>query len=529
MTRRILADVYEGDNTTHVATLGSDRGREWLDDLEDEGSFSIESHLDHADRTHLTDGRVIRFSIDGRADWAGCEFELNPTIADPSNRKAGRVVGCTGRGLLALFDYAIVHPELGYGVLSPDTRYFGWMSRYYDHSGWGNAVELKLQSDTDDTKPWYRAPGGWTDPDAYWVGPTDGDVPPVDPGDIYLYGTYTIPSGEGGDYRIDLTADDGFEFYRDGDLAGREMRVALWGETRQIPFQADDGSHFFAAKVTNFDRPNPATNVMGFIASLRKMEGGGAIDGDVVSRAGSGTKMLAFPADEPGMTAGHIMLVNIAENQDLGWLPGLTCDFDEVYDSNGVPFPKELNVSYPVFTTLSEVMRHLRDLKAAEFAMDPVGLVLHAYVSKGTDRTASVAVTYGGNVNRLKMRHLPPGVNTVASRTSEGRSVLTERTASVTAWGTRFGGLSLGTAPSDASATEQASAFLDDHAEPVDAITDLQIEDDDWIDGTVETGDLVTGPTTSGGTASYRVHGLRRSEDAAGQPVCTPELVKTDA
>jgi hypothetical protein len=526
MTRRITVDVYEPDNITYVGTLGSDTGRQWLEDLGGAGSGTVESRLDHADRALLTHGRILRFLIDGTPRWPGCEFELNPVLADPSGRASGRVVGLACHDLLALFDYAAVLPELGFGRISPDSRYLGWMSRYYDHSWWGNAVQLKQQNDPDPTKPWFGAPKPWHDGNAWWIGPAGGDTPPTDPGDIYFYGTYTIPVGEGGDYQLETTADDGFEWYRDGDREAQEMRVALWGVARQIPFLADEGAHFFASKLTNFDRPNPLTNVTALIASLAKMLGGGVAVGAVVSGTSAGTKMLAYPATEPGMTPGHIMIVLIGENQDLDWQTDLTWDFTETEDSDGVAWPKEINVSYPVGTSLSEVMRHLRDMNVAEFAMDPVGKVLHAYVKKGVDRSATVAVEYATNVARLGMKQVGPGANTTVSRTAEGRWLLEEDTAAVAAWGRRIIGLSLGSAPSDASAADQSAAYFDDHAEPIDAITDLQVEDSRFVDGTVATGDLVTGPTPDGSTATYRVHGLRFTEDDAGYPIVTPELVK---
>lgn len=525
MTRRITVDVYEADNTTYVGTLGSDKGRQWLDDLSAEGSYSIESKLDHADEALLTDTRVLRFLIDGTPRWTGLVEGKNVVLADPSGRQSGRVIGATGRGLLGIFDDAVILPELGFGRISPDTRYFGWMSRYYDHDGWDNAVELKQQNDPDDTKPWYGAPRGWPDPNAKWIGPTDGDTPPTDPGDIYFWGDYTIPVDEGGDYRISLTADDGFEFFRDGDREGAESRVALWGVTRQLDFIGDEGAHFFGNKLTNFDRPNPATNVTAFIASLAPMLGGGVALGDPVSGTSAGTKMLAYPATEPGMTAGHIVIVNLEENQSLDWHTDLTWDFTELVDSDGVSWPTELNVARPVGSSVSELLRQLTDMKAAEFSMDPVGKVLHAYVSKGTDRTSSVTVAYSVNVHKLAMSHVGPGKNSGVCRTAEGRWLLVEDATAVTAYGRRLVGLSMGSAPSTDATIEQASAALADTANPVDAHTDLQVEDDDFIDGTVETGDLVVGPLLSG-SDTFRVHGLRFSEDDAGQPICTPELVR---
>jgi hypothetical protein len=527
MARQIVAAVYEADGITLVGTLASDNKREWLDDLSAEGSHGGEIKIGHADEALLQPDRIVRYSINGTARWQGVIEELDPTYADPTNRQSGRVIRWSGRGTLAVLEDAVVYPELGLGRVSPDTRFFNFASLDYDDSAWGTAVELKQQDDPDDTKPWYRAPRNWPDPNAKWVGPTDGDIPgEVPPGDIYLRGTFTVGVGEGGEYRFHITADDGFELYVDGNREAAEQLAGLWGTTRYVDVLLDEGTHLIAAKGINFDRPVAATNVFGVIISVSQLLGGGAYLGDVVSGTSAGTSMLAYPTTTPGMTAGKILDVILSENQARGTLPDLAWDFTDTLDSDGNAWPKELDVAFPVNTSVLDVVRHLVDEHAVTVKMSATGLTLHAYVAKGADLSATVAAEYGVNISRLAFKKVRARKNVALSRTAEGRWLETSDVTSVAAYGRREVGLSMGSAPSDDAADRQTAAFFADNAYPVEAITDLQLEPVNSVPYTdFGVGDLISCTAASGGTSAYRVQALRVSEDAAGQPIYTPELV----
>lgn len=524
MTRPITADVFERDGTTHVGSgvLSSDRGRDWLDDLSAEGSFGFEIKVGHSDESRCTTGRIVRFSVNGSARWQGFIDEVNPVKADPKRRQSGRVASVRGRGTLSIFEQALVYPELGLGRISPSTRYLSAASYAYDDSDWDNATALKQFNDLDDTKPWYRAPKGHKDPNAWWIGPPGGDTPPVDAGHVYYRGTFTIDTGEGGDYRFMLSVDDGAVVYVDGNKVFDEQGVGLWGVSRQFDLQLDEGEHLVFVDHVNFDRPNPATNVMGFIMSVFKLEGGGVSLGAVVSGTGAGTKMLAFPASAPGLTVGKILLLLIEENQARGGLEYVTCSFTATHDSNGVPWPDELDVDFAVgTTTVAAVIRHLVQEKKCDVSMSATGLELNAYVYKGEDLSGEVSAEYGVNIGRLAYKKTRPTGNALLVRTAEGRWWEIVDSASVAAHGRMEVGASFGSAPSDDAAQRQGEAFFEDHADETVAITDMQLEVVDAEPGE----DFVVGDTIDALGDPYRVHGLRTSEDDAGHPIYTPELV----
>lgn len=561
MTRSIEVEVWSIDGSNPLVfegTLASDSNRVFFDDLNDVGSWSLEVQADHADEGLLQHGRLVRFKVDGAARGWGIVEGRPKVLADPQNRAAGRVVKVSGRGALALLEEGTVYPELGLGRVSPSTRARDWTASDFYDADWDNAVELKAQNDPDDTKPWFGAPQGWRDhsDDSKWVGPVDGDVPgtPTPGGFILLRGTYTVPTGAGGEYVADATADDGFVLSRDAEQIGAEQGAGMWGITRTTsPFILDEGSHQFAAKVLNFDRPDNSLNAMAFILSIFKMEGGGAILGDVVGRASAGTKMLAFPDAEPGFTPGQHLASLIEECLDRGALIHVeeAFAFSDNADSANVDWPAKPALILQVGSNLLEVARKLVAQKACDISVNPSTLVawgdeflsVQLWVAKGTDKSADVTLAIDVNVGAEEVDQTPPGPNTLLARTAEGRWLEVGDASAATAYRRREAPLSLGDASSVDAATTQAQAELDDHAEPADVITLIQVEVAYNDDGTIDTsntsfpvpwehfitGDTVTAPGYDGSATSVLVTGIHLSEDAAGKPIFKLDLEEVTA
>jgi hypothetical protein len=278
----------------------------------------------------------------------------------------------------------------------------------------------------------------------------------------------------------------------------------------------DEGPHVAAVKVTNFDRPNPATNVMGFIFSVVKLLGGGIQAGDVVTGSSAGTKMLAFPATEPGMTPGHIVKVFVEENQTLGALAFLHLDFDETDDSAGTPWPKEVNLSFQVGATLLDVVQSMTAQGLAYFRIKPdsTTFTLQAFSARGVDLSGTVAAVYASNIGALAHQRSAVGANTIMSRTAEGRWRIDEDTAAVTAWGRRFASVQLGTAPSDGAAADQVAKILADRANPADVITQIRLEGTSAVPYVnFERGDTISAPDFTSAAADFTVTGIHISEE----------------
>lgn len=525
MARRITVDVLASNGTTLVRTLTGDRARKWLDDLNDVGSWSLDVLVDHPDAAALTDGRFVRIKLDGVARFFGPVETRRKVVADPSARKAGRVVEVGGRGGLSILERAVVYPELGVGFISPDVRFFNFASADYDDSAWSPVTLLARQDDTTGANPKSPAPEEWPDPLAYWIWDSTGFTPPTAVGDVYFrMGSFGVFQTT--DARVFITADDGFELYLDGAKLGAETAAGIWGKTRYFDVRLSGSyanPHCIAVKGTNLARPNPLTNGAAIIVAIAELLGGGQTVGPPILRSESYWKLLAYPSSPPGMTPGKILDVLLSEAQARGCFPSLSWSFDPFFDSDGVAWPNEIDVSFPVGTSLLDVVRKLVDEHALDVSFSPATVTLHAYVSRGGPSATVVAV--GTNVNRLGFTKSPPGPNTVLGRTAGGEWVETSDGVAAAAWGRREASLSLGSAPTDEAAARQTAAFLDDHSDPVEAITDLQLEvARPYVD--YDVGDTATAPTYDGGTASYRVYAIGVGEDNAGKPIVTPELVR---
>jgi hypothetical protein len=525
MTRAITADVYEVAATpsnplVHVDVLASDAPRTWLDEPSTPGSHSLEVKVGHADEALLADGRLLRFSINGAPCWWGLIEPRSKVSADPSKREAGRVVTVAGRDAIAILEQARVDPETGIGSFSfSDTRWLGWMSKYYDDTSWDNATELKRYDDVDPTKPWFMEPADWRDPNGIWIGPPGGDTPPVDAGSIFLRGSLTFT--EEGEYIDDITADDGFKLYRNAEAVLARQEAGMWAERQSTsPTMLNAITHQYAVELINFDRPVPETNVTGLIYSVIKPEGGGAY-GRVVGGGSAGTKMLAFPATEPGLTPGHIMKILIDEAQTRGAILPLHYDFTATLDSNGTAWPKEYNLPVQIGSRVLEVAQKLMAMRAAIFRIKPdsTTLTLQAFVD-GTDLSADVEAEYAVNIGALAHDRSAPGENNLLVQGADARWREIEDSAAVTAWGRREGALSAGSGGSEDTITDQANAYLADHADPAETIRSVRLEPVNavpYVDFVA--GDIITAPDFDGTPAVYRVIGINVSEDEAGQPI----------
>lgn len=530
MARRIQAKVYQANGTTLVRTLTADRGRQWLEDLNGVGSWSLEVPVGHADEAELTDGRIVRLLLDGTSRFAGRIETRRKVAADPAKRRSGKIVTVGGRGLLSFLDLAIIYPELGLNTISPETRFFNFSSADYDGSWWAPVSLLAEQGDTAGTNPKAGFPEEWPDPLAWWVWDSTGFTPPTAVGDVYFRFAGSTVSYDT-DARVFITADDGFEVYMDGNRLAAETAAGLWGKTRYFDVRLSAGIHCWAIKGTNIARPNPLTNGAAVVFAVAELLGGGSTLGPPIIRTDWYWDLLAYPAAPPGMTPGKILDVLLSEAQARGTLTPLSWDFDETFDSDGIAWPTEIDVSFPVGTNYLDVVRHLVDEHALDIAFDPVTMTLHAYVDRGgANASAVILESAGANAAALSFEKKPPGPNVVLGRTAGGVWVETVDPGAAGAWGRREIALTLGGAPSDEAAARQTAAFLDDNSQPVESITDLKLEvvpggARPYVDFNV--GDRITAPTYAGGSAGgNRLYSIAVGEDGAGQPRFTPELVK---
>lgn len=527
--RRIGVEVYESDGFTHVGNLTSDRKRSWRDAGKEPGSFSFEIPVGGTDEAHCQPDRIVRFVLDGVRRFTGVIETVRKVSADPTQRNAGKVIAVTGRDAIVVLDDAVVQPELGLGVVSPDTRHMSFAALDYVEDTWMDATELKQQSDTAD--PWSRSPRGWdkVDPEAFWIGPSGWATPPTDPGIQHARSPlFEIPAGEGGEYRTFFAADDAARVQIDGGDVHEARGVGLWGETHTFDITLDEGMHLCAAEVENFERPDPMLNVAGFILCIRKILAGGKAFGPVVLRTNSDWRLRAYYSPPPGFTPGGILKTFVEEAQAAGHFPTLALGFTELVDSAGVTWPDKVDEAFAVSTSLLDVAMFLVEEGLCDLAIDPDSFTLHAYVQRGVDHgltpddgEETVTVTVGTNVGLLAHTKRKRGKNRVLAMTPEGRWIEEQDDDAVDDHGPKTGAMRLGNAASDPSARRQIQAWLRDQAGSTESITDLRVEGLSYPELTPC--NVVVAPDYDGTNVDHRVVALAVTEDAGG-PIITPEL-----
>lgn len=475
----IVAKVYDGAApATLLGKLGGSLARQWRDALDDTGSFSLEIPARKDDGTISADAalavpdRIVRFELDGVVRFAGIIGPFDRASIDEVEEPTQNIK-LTGPGVLALLGDAVVFPELGVGRSSPPQRYFNFASSNFDHSGWGAAHQIKLQSDQTFPPPlaagqWtqadgHSAPASWPDPTAYWIWgqaqPASGS--PLQPiGDCYFWDTFTLAAAK--DLKLFVTADDGFELYLDGALVAAQTKEFMWGTTQTADLFLDAGTHHVAIKGTNINRPSPTTNVAGVIGSIMEVTGGGSGVGAVVWNTSAAAKAVAYPAAAPTMTPGQILEVLIDEAHARGALPGITYDFSASLDSHGSAWTTPVDVSFPVQTSYLDVAKVLVGL-AIDIRMDPATLVLSAFNKATMGSATGLSLLHGEHLTSL-LHQVNPRVMTdvliqyhtgVWAVRSTGGTPIKEQ------------GLQLGGAPSIDQANRSADVVLADNAEKV--------------------------------------------------------------
>lgn len=523
--------LFDAAYTTELAALTRTLRREWLDELNREGSGTFQIGLDDADVAVIDWDTIAAFSIGGAIRFAA-RVEQMPAATRARGENAEWLLTCSGRGILSVLDDAKLLPELGIGRISPDYRLFNFASTYYNDGAWGPAIERKLVTTAGD--PYPDAPQKWPSVlnGAYWIAPqADSGTPPQPVGKWYARRNFTVTNE--GDYRLFLSADDGYRAFLDGKEIGGETRAYLWGETKYHDLGVlDAGNHLIAFEVENIDRPdNEATNISSLIFGIVEMAAGGTGFGDVVVFSDDATNVLPYPGDEPGMTPGDVILIPIQEEQLLGGLPGVTWDFDVILDSDDDPWPL-VNVGFPVGTSLLDIVKAMIET-SVDVRMGPDSLTLHAWIKPhGTDLSATVRLVPGTdgdpdtNLGELTHDSQGPKMTVGLARLADGRWYQREDAAAVAAWGRRVQYLELGTAQTVGQADLVIDTKIGELGGPSTHYR-AQVEDTGlaavpYVD--YQTGDTIAVPDRDLVDQDERVAAIAVAEDVNAQPIYKVEL-----
>jgi hypothetical protein len=396
--------VRRADLHTVVTELPLSRERHWLDQLNEPGSGSVILQADDVALGAVLDGDVIQFLLDGSVAFAYLVRTRTHVAIDP-NEADGQITTLEGPGLLAVLDEAVVYPDPGVDSQPvQETRLFSWPAYSYDDAGWTTAVELADVGGTVRGPTIPPDPLTGTASLSYWADTNITEyqdlsawfiwadtVPGVSPlewapgGACYFRKRFTVPDGAVAlqfGVLFDATGQlflDGISI-ADGDY-GDEPNINTFNGSVPI----SPGLHELAAVVTNdTELPGDVTHNPGALAmyAVAVDASGGTVGPFPTVHTDSTWKMLPYPATPPGMTPGEALRTVVREGQTRGALGGVTMDFTDDADSEGVAWPVVGDITTAVGNDVLSFARELAQTYL-DVWIDPATLVLRAWVQDG--------------------------------------------------------------------------------------------------------------------------------------------------
>lgn len=516
----ITAELYESDNVTKVRDLNADFHREFQDLPSRAGSHTVSVDVD--DAAQLADcsfGRLVRYSIDGYLAWTGRIEEPDiTTIAE--DEEIEEIALIAGRGYAAEWDDCRVYPPLGVdGLPTTQTRYFGFMDPNYDSNGWANAVSVRPVRDSQGR---YHPPKNWPFHEGdHWIW-SRGPALTQPLGSSYFVHWFLV--ADECTAVAAITADDGFDFWLDGSPIFIDTEPApaeTWRDTYSAGVRLTPGWHYIAIRAENYHRdfPDQFLNIAGVVCNVWKVDPSTGLPSILLTQtSGTGWKCVDYPAQAPGMTAGHILTILWNEERVRSGSPlaDWTLDFDPWTDSAGNPWPTLPLVSFACGTTsLLQVLEKLSEA-FIDWRVMPGQKRLQMWV-KGTTTVASgVTLAPDTNVTSANFATKAPVANAVIGRWKRGWFETTNPT-SISTWKRRTHDLVLGDCDDKPAAEAIAQQYVNLYGEPQVAATIGYLPADlagmpyrgGW--GTLAT---VAAFDQHGDPATYQVQGITCSDSA---------------
>lgn len=531
ITPPLVARVFSpSDPVTEVVTLDQAHSQSFLDQLNEPGSGSLTLQNDDPDLALISDGDLIRVEHYG---WAALSFLAQDftRVSVDQGEEASEATTLSGPGHLALLEGARVYPARGIGALpAEEDRRFNWSSVDFDDSSWTTATVMVLQGENDPglNPQWYGidpdppGPVGWPDPTAAWVWASSGTPDASPPGFCYLRVDFPVPPAVA-EAVIFATIDNGGDLAFDGQMLLEGMND--WEHVFTAVVEVDEGVHTIAVAGGNTPLPDGSgSGPGGVLVAVYARNPDGSL-GDLLTHTDDTWQIIEFPGYAPGMTPTEVLRHVVEEAQARGELAGITLNFSDGHDSDGVPVPATADIATKTGTDVLTLVRELTGGPYLDVWMAPGGLELWAWVKGGRGQLTGVDFTPGVNLAHLEHQRVASLTNALLVRWHSGWHEVTDP-VSIAAHGRHGGLLGLGSAQSIAEVERIATEQLGIYANPRTAIL-CELEPVDETDRPYPgflVGDTVTVPDEAGEPTLERVLALTVAQDDDGQLSYAPEL-----
>lgn len=372
----LTAELFAPDLSTSLAALASAKTRHFEDALNDPGAGSIVFQNDDADLALVTFQSFVSFTLYGvLAFTMVCEGYDRPVLAP--GEEAEQVTTWSGRGHLAILERALVYPAFGPNAFPiQDTREFGWISDFYDDTGWVTPTEVTTvaTAKTSWPLPWDNA---FPDDGAKVLWASDGTLTSATAGHCWFRGIFEVtPSNIFA--TVFLAADNGAQLYIDGvQLIDTGTDV---GKTFSATLALSVGFHIAAVHCVNL--PGSGDNPAGFAFAVYETDASGNLLALVGDSNATLWKMVEYSDDPPPVTVGQVVNAMLDEAEARGFM-ALTRTWADALDTAGVAWPVNASLVASVGADLLTVLREFSAQGHIDFSMTPGALELNLWL-KGT-------------------------------------------------------------------------------------------------------------------------------------------------
>lgn len=502
-------------------TLTNAAGIQWLDELNGVGYGSFRIPYGDSQAGQIDYDKICKFVYEGSARFAILVENISYGVVDEAGN---RWIDVSGRGVLAMLEFAVVTQAWPHGLSSENT----WVTRKSPDRRWFNFGSTDIYMDNQ-ANLWdapmgvrwdqadYRAAGyplGWPDPDAdlLWVtDPTAGTTIPE------AWFRLNVYSGDDHAVRLYYSGDNEVEVFFDGEsLDIIQLAYYSWRELRSFELPLYEGWHTIAVRVKNNINGTPANFVM---TAFYLDEYG---EEDWVEFSSELSYDWRVTVDEPAWGAGAVLYQLMDEAQERGvfQISDVSMDFDLDTQTGGGAWTVPVRRAWDIVNSnLLNVALDLCEL-GCNVWMTP-DLVLHCQESRGGG--SGVAASDSTNTETWTITGSKPTGTEGWSRDANGWATAPP---SGTPYGRREIGIVLGNSDSLKQATEIVQAVYKTTAQPQENVENVSMVpasgSKPYVNFSV--GDTITGIDKGGSATPMRILSIAVSQDDDGIVRVTPEL-----
>lgn len=345
----------------------------WLDEFNGPGSGSFRVPLGSASAAAIQKHMIVECYYDGTCVFS---FSVENVQASPVAEAGQAWLTVSGRGVLAWLGDGVLVPKSGDSDSAGSTKPFN----FCDPIGYGKTLGVTWGACTSVST---TEPDGWPDPAALWISTSTGS------GTVGAYFRKSFSAGTAKRVRVSVGSTAPFTVLMDGWTIMALGARTGYGEFRTVDLEVTSGTHYLGIV-----SPSAGCQV---IVSVKEID---ETTGQLTSVLLRSSTAWSGTTDGPAWTAGEILRQAMYEcywERDITRIAGIGIGFADATDSDSEAWNARPWREWPAGTDLLSLVTDIVEF-GVDVWMDPFYYELKAWNQRGTDLSATVALTPGVNI-----------------------------------------------------------------------------------------------------------------------------------